>query len=104
MQRKQINFGVRYGNRKDVTEKLNGKELKGLKIHLELLRTTLKNVLNWKTPVYHKWILVKKNSRLFTTDCFFNRVDALKKQIYPMRLSLSRKTPKKEPSPAFIDQ
>ena len=61
IQIKQNNFGVKYGNRNNITEKPNGyitKNLQGLEkspeaeMRLEPSRETLKKVPNWKTPVH----------------------------------------------------
>ena len=63
MQGKQNNFGAKYGNQDNITKKAEWisnmeKELEGLekgpkvKIQIDSLRTTLKKISNWKTPIY----------------------------------------------------
>ena len=53
MQRKQNNTGVRYENRKSMTEKIQGFEVGSeVDMHLNSLGATLKKVPNWKTLEY----------------------------------------------------
>ena len=88
VQNKENSFEVKYGNRKKITERLNGwiiwkknckDSINGSKadIHRKSLRGTLKNVPNWKTPnrddINEFWF---EKSRLSMKDWLLNWVDA----------------------------
>ena len=62
MPKKPNDFGRKYGNKKhnEKAERINNitREIEGLErgpkveIHIDLLKTTLKRISNWKTPGY----------------------------------------------------
>ena len=118
MQRKQNNFGVKYGNRKSKTEWIANtkKELQGFSVSFEvdrdlkLLSATLKKLPNWKTSsnygIQGFWF---KNSYTSMTDWLLNLVIHLgilasSRHLLREKTTQIQEDPPKGTIPATIDR